>query len=61
MEVGVRLKKIFLSYTHEGEQLLFAVFPYIPTFDFDLNLGSFFTFLGSNGLFRGQGGIQKLF
>ena len=39
--------------THVAEQLLFSMFPSILTFDFALNLGSFLTFWGSNGLFFG--------
>ena len=31
------------------------MFPSILTFDFDLNLGSFWTFLGPTGLFLGLG------
>ena len=37
------------------EQLSFSMFPSILTFDFDLILGSFFTFGGPNGLFFGLG------
>ena len=36
---------------HVVEQLSFSMFLSILTFDFDLILGSFFTFLGPNGLF----------
>ena len=50
-----------LGSTHVVEQLLLCIHSSIPTFDFALNLGSFFTFWGSNGLFWGQGGAQKLF
>ena len=57
-EVRGRLKKTALSSTHVAEQLLFSMFPSILTFDFALNLGSFLTFWGSNGLFWGQGGAQ---
>ena len=39
--------------THIVQQLLFSLFPSILTFDFDLILGSFFTFWGPNGLFSG--------
>ena len=53
--------KTVLGSTHVAEQLLFSMFPSILTFDFALNLGSFLTFWGSNGLFWGQGGVQKLF
>ena len=37
--------------THIVEQLSFSMLPSILTFDFDLILGSFLTFLGPNGLF----------
>ena len=37
--------------THVLEQLSFSMFLSILTFDFDLILGSFFTFCGPNGLF----------
>ena len=40
---------------------LFSMFPSILTFDFALNLGSFLTFWGSNGLFWGQGGVNNCF
>ena len=39
-----------LGSTHVVEQLSFSMFSSILTFDFDLILGSFSTFLGSNGL-----------
>ena len=42
-----------LGSTHVVEQLLFSTVPSIQTFDFDLILGSFFTFWGTNGLFLG--------
>ena len=35
------------------------MFPSILTFDFDLILGSFFTFWGPNGLFLGLGKCSK--
>ena len=41
--------------TYVVEQLSSSLFLSIPTFDFDLILGSFFTFLGPNGLFFGLG------
>ena len=41
--------------THVVEQLSFSMFLSILTFDFDLILGSFFTFLGPNGLYLGLG------
>ena len=47
--------------THVAEQLLFSMFPSILTFDFALNLGSFLTFWGSNGLFWGQVGLNNCF
>ena len=40
---------------HVVEQLLFSMIPSILTFEFDLILGSFLTFLGPNGLFLGLG------
>ena len=43
--------KTVLGSTHVVEQLSFSMFPSILTFDFDSILGSFFTFLGPNGLF----------
>ena len=45
--------KIVLRSTHVVEQLSFTMLPSILTLDFDLNLGSFFTFWGPNGLFFG--------
>ena len=45
-------KTVFGS-THVVEQLLFSIVPSILTFDFDLILGLFFTFWGSNVLFLG--------
>ena len=45
--------KIVLRSTHVVEQLSFSMLPSILTLDFDLNLGSFFTFWGPNGLFFG--------
>ena len=39
--------------SHVVEQLSFSLFLSILTFDFGLILGSFFTFLGPNGLFLG--------
>ena len=44
-----------LGSTHGVEQLLFSKFPPILTFEFDLLLGSFLIFCGSNGLFIGSG------
>ena len=41
--------------THIVQQLLFALFPSIKTFDFDLILGSFLTFWDPNRLFLGLG------
>ena len=43
-----------LGSTHVVEQLSFSMFPSILIFDFDVNLGSFFTFWGPNGLFLGM-------
>ena len=37
------------------EQHLFSLFLSIPTFNFDLILGSFLAFWGPNGLFLGLG------
>ena len=45
--------KIVLRSTHVVEQLSFTMLPSILTLDFDLILGSFFTFWGPNGLFFG--------
>ena len=45
-------KTVFGS-TYVVEQLLFSIDPSILTFDFDLILGSFFTFWGPNRLFLG--------
>ena len=53
--------KIVLRSTHVVEQLSFSMLPSILTFDFDLILGSFFTFCGPNGLFLGLGFPNKLF
>ena len=39
--------------THTVEQLSFSVISLILTFEFDLILGSFFTFWGPNGLYLG--------
>ena len=47
--------KTFFGSNHVAEQLLFSIVPSIPTFDFDLILGSFLTFWGPNGLFFGPG------
>ena len=44
-----------LGSIHVVEQLSFSMFLSILTFDFDLILGSFFTFWGPNGLFLGLG------
>ena len=44
-----------LGSTHAVEQLSFSMFSSILIFDFYLILGSFFTFLGPNGLFLGFG------
>ena len=51
-----------LGSTHAVEQLSFSMISLILTIEFDLILGSFFTFLGSNGLFLGLGyGSKKGF
>ena len=42
--------------TYVFEQLSSSLFLSITTFDFDLMLGSVFTFLGPNGLFFGRPG-----
>ena len=44
-----------LGSAHVVEQLSFSMFPSILRFDFDLILGSFFTFLGPNWLLLGIG------
>ena len=49
------MSKTFLGSNHVVEQLLFSMIPSILTFEFDLFLGSFLTFLGPNGLFLGLG------
>ena len=41
--------------THVVDQLSFSMIPSIPSFEFDLILGSFLTFWGPNGLFLGLG------
>ena len=46
--------KNVLGSTHVVEELLFSIVPSILTFDFDLILGTFFTFGGPNGLFVGS-------
>ena len=62
VEVGVgKGFKTVLGYTYVVEQLSFSMFPSILTFDFDLILGSFFTFWGPNGLISSWGKVQKLF
>ena len=40
-----------LGSAHVVKQFLFSIVPSILTLDFDLILGSFFTFWGPNGLF----------
>ena len=49
---NVGLKTVVGS-THVVEQLSFSMIPSIPTFEFDLILGSFLTFWAPNGLFWG--------
>ena len=46
---------IIFGSTHVVEQLSSYTFSSIPTFDFDLILGSLFTFLGPNWLILGSG------
>ena len=53
--------KTVLGSNHVVEQLLFSIFPSILTFDFYLNLGSFFLFVALMGYFWGWGRAQKLF
>ena len=53
-EVPSRNLKIVWRSTHVVEQLLFSIIPSILNFDFDLILGPFLTFWGSNGLFLGS-------
>ena len=43
--------QIVLGSTHIVQKIIFSSFPSILTFDFDLILGSFFTFCGPNVLF----------
>ena len=45
--------------TYVVEQLLFSMFSSIVTFDFNLILGSFLTFLGPNGLLLGSMWVSK--
>ena len=47
--------KTVLGSIHVAKQLSFSMLPKILTFDFDLILGSFFTFWGLTGLFLGLG------
>ena len=47
--------------THVVEQLSFSMFLSILTFDFDLILGSFFTFWGHKRIFLGSGMGSKTF
>ena len=56
--VGVGLKKCFGS-TDVVEQLLFSMFPSILTFDFALNLRSFFLLFGALMGFFGSGWGSK--
>ena len=48
---GGRVSKSVLGSTHLVEQLSFSMFPSSLTFDFNLIVGLFLTFLGPNGLF----------
>ena len=50
-----RIEKTILGSTHVVEKLSFSMFLSILTFDFDLILGSFFTFWCSIGLRLGLG------
>ena len=50
-----------LGSTYVVEQLSFSMSTSILTFNFGLILGSFFTFLGPNGLFLGLWKGEKLF
>ena len=52
--LGIGLKAV-LGSTHVVEQFLFCMFSSILTFTFNLIIGSFFPFLGPNGLFFGLG------
>ena len=52
--VGVGFNTV-LGSNHVDEQLLFSIIHSILTFDFDLNLGTFLTFWGPNGVFLGVG------
>ena len=51
--------KTVLGSNYVVEQLSFSMLPSMPTFDFDLILGSFFTFWGPDGLFLGSGKGSK--
>ena len=53
------VQKCFGS-THVVEQLLSSTVPSILTFDFDLFLGSLFTFWDPNGLYSGSGYGSKI-
>ena len=48
-----------MGFTHVVEQLSFSLFLSILTFDFDLILGSLFTFWGPDRLFFGSGKGSK--
>ena len=50
----VKGSKTVLWSTHVVEQLSFAMFPSIQTFNFDSILGSLLTFWGPNGPFLGS-------
>ena len=50
-----RIQKNVFGSTHVVEQLSFCMLLSLLIFDFYLILGSFFTFLGPNGLFLGFG------
>ena len=55
-QVQIVLESFFIV-----QQLLFSLLPLILTFDFDMILGSFFTFLALMGYFWAQCGVPKLF
>ena len=48
----------FLECTQKAEPLLFSMVPLILTFNFDLILGSFLSFQGSNGCFGLEEGLK---
>ena len=60
MGLGKGLKTV-LGSTHVVEQLFFSMFPSTLAFDFDLMLGSSFTFWAIIGYFWNWGRVGKLF